>query len=156
MGGFTPRSSYHRGKTPQYQTSKWLGGPQTQYEHFGEEKNCLLLLGNEARFIRCPACSLITLLTALHLHCVVLNYVQGQNVHCHVHNTRSWVLSRDINPVHVLEPHFHSIHCNVILTDLLFMSLYIHLILIPYNKWHLRRSTTQTRLTAKLVLKTGN
>ena len=59
-----------------------------------------------------PASSLVILLTALHLHRVVLNYAQGQKVHCHVHNTRNWVLSRDLNPVHVLEPHFHSIHCH--------------------------------------------
>jgi len=118
-GRFHTKVVCHRGKTPQYPTSKRLGGPHTQYGHFGEEKSRLLLLRNEPRFIRCPACSLVTLLTALHLHCVVLNYAQGQKVHCHVHNTRSWVLSRDINPVHALEPHFHSIHFNVILTDLL-------------------------------------
>jgi hypothetical protein len=30
-----------------YPLDKWLGGPQSQFDHCGEEKNLLLLLGIE-------------------------------------------------------------------------------------------------------------
>jgi hypothetical protein len=42
-----------------------LGGTQGWYGHCGEEKNLLLLLGIEPRFLGCPACSLYSILTGI-------------------------------------------------------------------------------------------
>jgi hypothetical protein len=44
---FMPRPLYPQGKSPWYPLDRRLGGPQSRYEHGGEEKNSQPLLGIE-------------------------------------------------------------------------------------------------------------
>jgi hypothetical protein len=44
---------------------KWLSGTQSQFDHCGEQKNFLLLLGIELCFLGCPVCRTVTTLTEL-------------------------------------------------------------------------------------------
>ena len=55
---------------PNEQEAGWAPDPVCTLE---EEKNRLFLLGIEPRFFSGPVSSLVTVLTTLRLHCVVLN-----------------------------------------------------------------------------------
>jgi hypothetical protein len=53
---FTPRSLY-----PRYPLCRKLGGPQSRYERYGEDKNLFPLQGIETQFLGRPGRSLVTI-----------------------------------------------------------------------------------------------